>query len=107
MPPSSSLVEVLRVFSARTGVLCALTVAITAQEPTIRTNVPLVLAPVTVTDKKGVPIDGLTADDFILNDDGVRRKIRVDTSDTVLAPVSLVVAVQCSGIAAAELAKIQ
>ena len=52
-------------------------------DSTIRSDVPLVLAPVTVTDKKGNSIDGLTADDFRLTDDNVARKIRVDTSDTV------------------------
>jgi VWFA-related protein len=88
-------------------VTCALTVALLAQEPTIRTNVPLVLVPATVMDKKGNPIDGLKMEDFVLTDDGARQSIRVDTSDTVLAPVSLVIAVQCSGIAASELAKIQ
>ena len=43
-----------------------------AQEPessaTIRANVPLVLAPVTVTDKKGNFIDGLKVEDFRLTD---------------------------------------
>jgi VWFA-related protein len=89
--------------------LCAISVALNAQlpqPPTIQTNVPLVLVPVTVTDKKGNYIDGLTVDDFLLTDDGVRQKVRMDTSDTVLAPVSLVVAVQCSGISAAAMAKI-
>src|SRR5271169_71519 len=90
-----------------TGVLCALAVGVSAQEqPTIRTSVPLVLVPVTVTDKKGNSIDGLKVEDFLLGDDGVRQNVRLDTSDTVLAPVSLVVAVQCSGISAAVLAKI-
>jgi len=51
--------------------------------------VPLVLAPVTVTDKKGNLIDGLKVDDFRLTDEGVAQQIRMDTSDTVLAPVSL------------------
>ncbi len=91
---------------------CALTVLVSAhlfaqQPPTIKTNVPLVLVPVTVTDKKGVSIDGLSVEDFILTDDGVRQTVRMDTSDTVLAPISLVVAVQCSGISAAVLAKNQ
>src|ERR1700678_95348 len=89
------------------GVLCALSVAAGRQEsPTISTNVPLVLVPVTVTDRKGNFIDGLTVDDFVLADDGARQKVHMDTSDTVLAPVSLVVGVQCSGISAAVLAKI-
>ena len=72
---------------------------------TIRANVPLVLAPVTVTDKKGNFIDGLKVEDFRLNDDGVPQQIRMDTSDTVLAPVSLMVLIQASGISAPVLAR--
>jgi VWFA-related protein len=98
---------VLRDLSIPAGVLCSLAVVLAAQEqPTIRTNVPLVLVPVTVTDRKGNFIDGLKLEDFAVTDDGVRRNVRMDTSDTVLAPVSLVVAVQCSGISAAVIAKI-
>jgi hypothetical protein len=86
------------------AVLCALSVAAIAQEPqeatlpnpTIRANVPLVLVPVTVTDRKGKFVNGLSVEDFIVGDNGIRQKIRLDTSDTVVAPVSLVVAVQCS-----------
>jgi VWFA-related protein len=90
------------------SVIVALSVASGAQQqpPPLQANAPLVLVAATVTDKKGNLIDGLTADDFIVADDGVRQDIRLDTSDTVLAPVSLVVAVQCSGISAAVLAKI-
>lgn len=77
-----------------------------APETEIRADVPLVLAPVTVTDKQGHSIDGLTADDFRLTDDGASRKIRADTSDTVVAPVSLMVLIQSSGIAAPALARI-
>ena len=94
-------------FLAAITVLCALAVSLLAQEqPTIRTTVPLVLVPVTVTDTKGSSIDGLKVEDFLLADDSVRQNARLDTSDTVLAPISLVVAVQCSGISAAVLAKI-
>ncbi len=78
-----------------------------AQEP-IRTNVPLVLVPVTVTDAKGKTIDGLQAEDFILKDDDAPQKqIRLDTSDTVLAPIALVVAIQASGISQPALEKIR
>lgn len=73
----------------------------------IQANVPLVLAPVTVTDHKGNLIDGLTVKDFTLTDEGAPQKLRLDTSDTVLAPVSLVVAVQSSGISTPELFRIQ
>lgn len=76
-------------------------------DSTIRTNVHLVLVPVTVTDAKGKFIDGLAPEDFVLYDDGVlQRKLVVDSSDTVLAPVALVIAIQCSGISQAALEKI-
>ena len=75
-------------------------------EGIIRSDVPLVLAPVTVTDKNGNSIDGLTAADFRLTDDGSARKLRLDTSDTVVAPVSVAVLIQASGISAPELVRI-
>jgi VWFA-related protein len=78
-----------------------------AQDSAIRTNVHLVLVPTTVTSKRGDLIDGLSADDFIVTDDGVRQKVRMDTSDTVLAPVSLVVLLQSSGISTPALARIR
>ena len=74
---------------------------------TIRANVPLVLAPVTVTDKKGNFIDGLKVEDFRLTDGGVPQQLRMDTSDTVLAPVSLMVLIQANGISAPVLARTQ
>ena len=77
------------------------------EDSTIRANVHLVLVPVTVTDPKGKFIDGLSAEDFVLYDDGVLQKqVQVDSSDTVLAPVALVIAIQCSGISQAALEKI-
>ena len=77
------------------------------QDETIRTSVHLVLVPVTVTDAKGKTIDGLTASDFVLYDDGVpQRQFQVDTSDTVVAPVAMVVAIQSSAISQAALEKI-
>lgn len=88
-------------------VMCALTVALLAQDQSLKTNVHLVLVPTTVTDKKGNLIDGLLEDDFVVTDDGVRQKVHMDTSDTVLAPVSLVVLIQSSGISEPALARIR
>jgi VWFA-related protein len=85
----------------------ALTVALAAQDQAIRTNVHLVLVPTTVMDKKGTLIDGLSADDFVVTDENVRQTVHLDTSDTVLAPVSLVVLIQSSGISAPALARIR
>jgi VWFA-related protein len=87
--------------------LFALSVALLAQDQAIRTNVHLVLVPTTVMDKRGTLIDGLHEDDFIVTDDSVRQKVHMDTSDTVLAPVSLVALVQSSGISTPALARIR
>lgn len=87
--------------------------ALPAQKPaqnaddTLRANAHLVLVPTTVTDKKGRLLDGLSVDDFVVTDDGVRQKVHMDTSDTVQAPVSLVVLIQSSGIAAPALERIR
>jgi VWFA-related protein len=91
--------------SKKSCVIGALTVALAAQD--IKTNVHLVLVPTTVMDKHGTLIDGLSADDFVVTDDNVRQQVHLDTSDTVLAPVSLVVLVQSSGISTPALARIR
>jgi hypothetical protein len=46
-----------------------------AQEPTFRTTTRLVIQTVTVTDRAGAPLDGLTAADFIVIEDGERQEI--------------------------------
>ncbi len=103
---SSKIVVVLRFI-----LVCATCLPLLAQEspesPTIRTNVPLVLAPATVTDAKGNLIDGLKVDDFVLTDNGKPQKIRMDTSDMVLAPISIVIMIQSSGISIPELGRIR
>src|SRR5689334_24034551 len=58
-----------------------------------KSNVPLVVAPTTVTDSKGQFVDGLTAQDLILYDNNVPQKIQMDW---MTFPISLVVAVQTS-----------
>jgi hypothetical protein len=78
----------------RLGVVSSLTVLLLAQQasppdpdvrnPDIKIGVPLVLVPVTVTDKRGQFMDGLGAGDFVVLDEGVKQKVRLDTSDTVL-----------------------
>ena len=58
-----------------------------------KSNVPLVVAPTTVTDSKGNYVDGLTPNDLILYDNNVPQAIHMDW---MLYPISLVVAVQAS-----------
>ncbi len=73
-----------------------------AQAPTLRTTVRLVVAPTTVTDAKGRYVEGLTASDFELYDNGKRRAIR---ADTLYEPISLVLAVQASSFSAEAINK--
>jgi VWFA-related protein len=75
--------------------------------PSFRSQANVVPVPVTVTDKKGRSVEGLSARDFRLIDDGVPREIILDTFDTGVAPISLVVAIQSSGISTPALTKIR
>jgi len=75
-----------------------------AQGPVIRTTVPLVLVPTTVTDRHGKTVDGLNESDFEVLDNGTPVKHRLEVSTQ---PIALVVAVQTSAIAGPALAKIQ
>jgi VWFA-related protein len=80
--------------------------ALAQPSPTIRTEVPLVMAPVTVTDAKGRYIDGLVAGDFVLTDNQTPRPFQLDTSDATLIPISIVVVVQINNYAGAVVAKL-
>jgi VWFA-related protein len=84
---------------------------VTAQNPVpapeFRAETNVVQVPVSVTGKGGRNIQGLTARDFKLLDDGVQREITLDTFDTGVAPISLVVAIQSTGISTPALTKIR
>jgi len=79
----------------------------TAQNVPFRVQTQVVLVPVSVTDKNGRYVDGLTARDFNVRDDGALQEITVDDFGTGLAPISLVIAIQTSGISMPALAKIR
>ena len=63
------------------------------------------MVPVHVADEKGDFIHVLEASDFLVFDNGRPQKFVVDTIDTGVAPIALVVAVQSSGISAAVIEK--
>ena len=80
---------------------------LSAQEPKFGAQSRLVLVPATVTDSSGRPVDGLLPADFTLLDNGRKRAVTVDTFDTGVAPLALVIAVQVSGISAPALEKLR
>lgn len=68
-----------------------------------KSTVPLVVAPITVTDSKGHYVDGLTPEDLILYDNNVPQAIQMDW---MTYPISLVVAVQTSSNSGAVIDKL-
>lgn len=78
-----------------------------SSSPVFRSEKRVVQVPVSVTDKSGRAVEGLSARDFRLLDDGVPREVGMDTFDTGVAPISLVIAVQTSGISGPALVKVR
>jgi VWFA-related protein len=75
------------------------------ETPTLRVTTNEVLVPTLVEKRGGGIIYGLKQDDFVLEDNGVPQKIRVqEEMDT--APVALVVAVEEGGVSALEFQKL-
>jgi VWFA-related protein len=73
--------------------------------PTLRVTANEVLVPTLVEKRGGGIVYGLKPDDFVLEDNGVPQKIRVqEEMDT--APVSLVVAVEEGGVSVLEFGKL-
>ena len=71
-----------------------LTSLLLAQEPpTFRTDVHIVMTPVTVTNRNGDIVNGLTPADFRLLDNGKPQKI---TEDVAVHPISMVMVVQAN-----------
>jgi VWFA-related protein len=88
--------------------MCPLQVfLVCAQKPAFRAQTNVVQIPVSVTEKNGRDVEGLTAPDFAVTDDGKPRDISLDEFGPGAAPISLVVAVQTSGISTPALKKLQ
>ena len=76
-----------------------------AQEPpTFRTNVRIVMTPVTVTDRNGGVVNGLTPADFRLLDNGKTQQI---TEDLAAHPISMAMVVQANAQVEKMLPQIQ
>jgi VWFA-related protein len=66
-----------------------------------------VIASATVTDHAGRGVNGLAAGDFLLYDNHKLQQTHIDVADGSSAPISIVVVVETSSVAAAALAKIK
>jgi VWFA-related protein len=73
-----------------------------SQAPTITVRSNLVLVPALVKTKAGQVVFSLTADDFILTDNGVPQSLRLEL-DTDSQPLALAVIVQTGGLGAEHL----
>jgi hypothetical protein len=83
--------------------VCAIAVAQKPAAPTpepsdedvkIKTSVTNIVAPVLVTDRQGNIVDGLQPAQFHLWDNGKEQNIQVDVT---YDPISLMIALECSG----------
>lgn len=77
----------------------------TQQTPTLTAHSSLVLVPALVRTRSGSLVFTLTANDFILTDDGVPQKLTLE-QDTGAEPLALVLAVETGGGGARELDKL-
>src|SRR6185312_3637779 len=75
-------------------------------EPKIRVNTNLVMLPTRVETKAGETVYGLTANQFIVEDNGIRQLVRIEDSPESMG-LSLVVAIQCGRSAAEEFGKLK
>src|SRR5579864_340976 len=77
------------------------------QDQTFRVQTRVVQVPTVVTSREGRGIDGLRASDFTVLDNGVPQEITVDDFNAGLPPISLVIAIQSSGISRLAIDKIR
>ncbi|HEX4810509.1 MAG TPA: VWA domain-containing protein [Bryobacteraceae bacterium] len=74
--------------------------------PKFRSEAPLVILPVAVSDKSGKLVDNIDANDFVVLDNGQPRPAHVDAIGTFRTKMALVIVIQTSGISQSALLKI-
>ena len=95
----------LKVTIVLTLLVCAASLQAVGQDPTFRSESNVVLVPALVRNAAGGIAYGLTAKDFIVEDNGVMQGVRLDES-VEGEPVSLVIAVQTGRRAPREFSRV-
>jgi VWFA-related protein len=90
--------------AAAAGGVCAQQNEVAQPELTVRTT--LVMVPVLVTTKSGKVVFELTADDFVVTDNGVPQHVTIDP-DTDSQPLALAIVVETGGAGAGHLSDYQ
>jgi VWFA-related protein len=93
--------------AARSGLSALLGGIATAQNSSFSIQTNVVQVPVIVTERNGRYVDGLVARDFQVLDNGARQEVTVDDFSSGLAPISLAIAIQTSGISTPALTMIR
>jgi VWFA-related protein len=94
-------------WTTRLGLTAAVCAAAFAQQPTFKSQSPLVIVPVTVSSKSGERVWGLKDGDFQLLDNGRERKVTVEPWGTYQSRVALVVVIETSTLSQAALLKVK
>jgi hypothetical protein len=76
--------------------VCTYAQDVSDSSPVLRRGANLVLVPTMIKTSRGEPVFGLTANDFILTDDGIEQKISLE-ENTDGQPLALVIVVQTGG----------
>jgi len=84
-----------------------LSAALLAQDTRFSARSRLVIVPVNVSDTSGAAVPALEPADFVLLDEGRPQKFSVESIDTGVAPIALVVAVETAGISRAAVENIR
>jgi Ca-activated chloride channel family protein len=94
--PQTHLMQVETWTRAAIALVLACTSIVAAQEPAVfRTSTDVVLVPISVTDRNGRFVRGLTSDHFQISDGGTRRAVKEFSAERV--PVSLAILLDISG----------
>jgi VWFA-related protein len=100
----------MRKFWKSASAIVLLTTAVVAQEPvqepTFRAQSNVVTVPALVRDARGKVVYGLTAGDFIIEDDGIEQTVQMEES-AESRPISLVVALQRGRRASREFSRMR